>query len=335
MVGMGQSTGAKALRLEDAQALLNQVPSIAATAPTASRSLTVIYGNENWSTTATGVDNNFFSVREWSVVEGRVFSSSELRSGKAVCIIGETIRRELKIGQSIAGASVRLKNFSCEVIGVLASKGQNTMGSDQDDLVLLPLKTFWRRISGNQDVGLIWLSGRQGFDSAATTRGVTTVMRERRKISSSEQDDFLVRDMKEIAVTLTASTKVLTSLLGAVAAVSLLVGGIGIMNIMLVSVTERTREIGIRLAIGALESEVLMQFLVEAIVLSFFGGILGVSLAFLATFGLARLLMVPFVFEIGIVFIALLFSLAVGVVFGFFPARKAARLDPIEALRYE
>jgi putative ABC transport system permease protein len=209
------------------------------------------------------------------------------------------------------------------------------MGSDQDDTVLIPLRTYQRRISGNQDVRMLHISVREGVATEQAQAEIENLLRERRHISGNEEDNFSVMDMKEISRMLTSTTQVLTALLGAVAAVSLLVGGIGIMNIMLVSVTERTREIGIRLAIGALEREVLMQFLVEAVVLSSFGGLFGVVIALGASVLLSDVLHVPFVFNPGIVLLAFTFSAAVGVIFGYFPARKAARLDPIEALRHE
>jgi putative ABC transport system permease protein len=209
------------------------------------------------------------------------------------------------------------------------------MGHDQDDLVVMPLRTFQRRITGNQDVTLIQVSIRDGASTERAKADIDRLMRERRKVAPAEQDNFSVRDMKEIAAMLTGTTQVLTTLLSAVAAVSLLVGGIGIMNIMLVSVTERTREIGIRLAIGAREHEVLMQFLVEAVTLSSLGGLLGILLAIVSSMALADVLRVPFVFDGGIVLTAFLFSAAVGVIFGYFPARRAARLDPIDALRHE
>ncbi|TNF36474.1 MAG: FtsX-like permease family protein, partial [Gammaproteobacteria bacterium] len=212
---------------------------------------------------------------------------------------------------------------------------QSTFGMDQDDLILLPLRSYQRRIAGNLDVNRIQLSVMEGMDISRVQNDIERLLRERRRISDNEEDDFTIRDAREITAMLTGTTQVLTTLLSAVAAVSLLVGGIGIMNIMLVSVTERTREIGIRLAIGALEREVLLQFLVEAIVLSSFGGVIGILLALSSSLIIASLINVPFVFNTGIVMLAFLFSAMVGVVFGFFPARKAARLDPIEALRHE
>jgi len=231
--------------------------------------------------------------------------------------------------------TIRLGRISFKVIGVLTSKGQSSFGMDQDDLVLTPLRAFQRRIAGNTDVSVIYVSARDGVSTEKVKQGIERLMRERRHITAGKEDDFNVRDMQEIVSTLTGTTRVLTALLGAVAAVSLLVGGIGIMNIMLVSVTERTREIGTRLAIGALEREVLMQFLVEAVVLSSFGGLVGITLGLAAAALGASVLAVPFVFDPTIVVIAFLFSAAVGVLFGYAPARKAARLDPIEALRHE
>jgi len=230
---------------------------------------------------------------------------------------------------------IRIRNLSCGVIGVLESKGVSTFGTDQDDLILIPLRAFQRRIAGNQDIRAINVAVQSGVSTDKVQGDIERLMRERRHIAPGEEDDFSVFDMKEIASMLTGITSTLTGLLGAVAAVSLLVGGIGIMNIMLVSVTERTREIGIRLAIGALEGQVLMQFLVEAVVLSLFGGLIGIvfGLGFAAV--AAQMLKVPFVLDPAIVLVAFLFSAAVGVVFGYFPARRAARLDPIEALRHE
>ncbi len=334
-MGPGRSSAAAPFDLDDGGAIAREITSVVAVAPSASQGVTTVFGNENWSTTVTGTDNQYFKVRDWSIEAGRQFADSELRAGKAVCILGATVRKELFGGQDPLGSKIRLEKLSCQVIGLLESKGQTIMGMDQDDLVLLPLRTFQRRISGNQDISLIQVSVQQGMSTEKVQRDIEQLMRERRHISPTEDDDFSVMDMKEITKMLTGITQVLTALLGAVAAVSLLVGGIGIMNIMLVSVTERTREIGIRLAIGALEREVLMQFLVEAVVLSSFGGLFGIILALVASVGLTNVLQVPFVLNPGIVVIAFLFSAAVGVIFGYFPARKAARLDPIDALRHE
>ncbi len=334
-MGPGQQSNTPSFSLADAVAIREDVSAARAVAPSSSTSLTVIAGNRSWSSTVTGSDNSYFDVRNWELETGRLFSNSDLQGGRAVCVIGATVRRELFGAMDPIGRKVRLKTMACEVVGLLRDKGQSSMGMDQDDLVVMPLRTFQRRIAGNTDVTLIQISVLDGHSTEDTTSELERLMRERRHIRPAEEDNFTVRDMKEITNMLTGTTKVLTALLTAVAAVSLLVGGIGIMNIMLVSVTERTREIGIRLAIGALEREVLLQFLVEAVALSSLGGILGILLALGASVGLTKVLNVPFVFNGGIVLIAFCFSAAVGVVFGYFPARRAARLDPIEALRRE
>jgi len=321
--------------LEDAEAVAREISGLSAVAPSASQSAQAIYGNENWSTAVTGSNNAYLMARNWSLATGRQFTTSELQSGKAVCILGTTVRDKLFGAQDPLGASIRLGKLSCRVIGVFESKGQSGFGMDQDDFVLVPLRTFQRRVAGNQDVEAISVSVRDGVSTEKVERDIEQLMRERRRIAPGKDDDFHVRNMQELVGTMTSVTRTLTGLLSAVAAVSLLVGGIGIMNIMLVSVTERTREIGIRMAIGALEHEVLIQFLVEAVVLASFGGLVGIVLGLAAAAGGAHALKVPFVFNAGIVLIAFAFSGAVGVVFGYFPARKAARLNPIDALRHE
>jgi putative ABC transport system permease protein len=333
-MGPGQG-GASPFELADAEAIAREVPLVTGVAPLSSRGVTAIYGSQNWSTTATGTDNQFFVVRQWSVAGGREFTEGELRAGKAVCVLGATVKAKLFGGEDPLGSRLRLENLSCQVIGVLGAKGQSAMGADQDDVILMPVRALQRRITGNQNVGQIQVLVRDEASTERVQREITALMRTRRHITGGKEDDFRVNDPKELASMLAGTTQTLTALLSAVAAVSLLVGGIGIMNIMLVSVTERTQEIGIRLAIGAAEGDVLMQFLVEAVALSSFGGLTGIVVALLSSLGLARLLNVPFVLDPGIVALALLFSAVVGVVFGYFPARKAARLDPIEALRHE
>jgi putative ABC transport system permease protein len=331
----GTRSAAPNFQVEDADAIIHDVSGLAAVAPMSSGTAQAIFGNENWSTAVTGSTDAFLKIRNWSLADGRDFTGGEIRAGKNVCILGSTVRTELFGGQDPVNASIRLNKLSFQVIGVLESKGQTSFGQDQDDFVLIPLRTFQRRIAGNSDVNNIYVSAKDGVSTEKVKADIETLMRERRRIIIGGDDDFNVRDMKEIMVALTSSTRVLTALLAAVAAVSLLVGGIGIMNIMLVSVTERTREIGTRLAIGALEREVLQQFLVEAVVLSCFGGIIGIILGLGAAAVGANMLRVPFLFNLKIVVIAFFFSAAVGVIFGYFPARKAARLDPIEALRHE
>jgi putative ABC transport system permease protein len=334
-LGPGQTTGNIPFKESDADAIAREISSVAAVAPVSSQSIMAIFGNQNWTTQVSGTNNQYLKVTNRSIGSGREFSDSELRSGAAVCIIGETVRKKLFGGQGALGEKIRLQKLSCDVIGLLEGKGQSTMGMDQDDIVVIPLSTFHRRISGNQDVGLIQISVQQGTSTEKTQSDIGRLMRERRHLSTSDDDNFNVMDMKEITKMLTGTTQLLTALLGAVAAVSLLVGGIGIMNIMLVSVTERTREIGVRLAIGALENDVLTQFLVEAVVLSSLGGLIGIALATAASFVAARLMQVPYIFNPGINLLSFLFSAAIGVIFGFFPARRAARLDPIDALRHE
>ena len=322
-------------KIKDAEAIEKEIGGLEAVAPAANKASQAIYGNQNWGTTITGTTNGYFDVRDWGLASGRLFSESELKGGRAVCILGATVRKELFGGQDPLGENIRLGKIAFKVIGVLESKGMAGFGHDQDDFVLVPLRTFQRRIAGNTEVSVIFLSAKDGVSTEKIQQNIERLLRERRNIGFGKANDFNVRDMQEIVSTLTGTTRVLTALLAAVAAVSLLVGGIGIMNIMLVSVTERTREIGTRLAIGALEREVLMQFLVESVVLASFGGICGIGLGLAGAAVGAHFLGVPFVWNSGIIVLAFLFSAAVGIVFGFFPARKAARLDPIEALRYE
>lgn len=331
----GTRATADMFEVEDAEAIKREIWGVMAVAPIATQNTQAIYGNENWSTMITGSTNAYQQVRDWPLKAGRQFTESELRSGKAVCILGTTVHSELFGELSSIDASIRLEKLSCQVVGVFESKGQSSFGSDQDDFILMPLRTFQRRIAGATDVNGIYVSAQEGVSTNKVKQNIEWLMRERRRIAPGKDDDFHVNDMEQLVSMMTGTTRILTELLGAVAAVSLLVGGIGIMNIMLVSVTERTREIGIRLAIGAREREVLMQFLIEAVVLSSLGGIMGIVLAIGGSYGLSSLLQVPFVFNPSIVTIAFLFSAAVGVLFGFFPARKAAQLNPIDALRHE
>jgi putative ABC transport system permease protein len=238
------------------------------------------------------------------------------------------------VGQTGLGAQLRVKQFSCDIVGILAAKGQGGMG-DQDDAVVVPLRTLQRRVTGSRKVSMLSVSMKADADSGPLKASLRQLLRERRKLAEGDDDNFNIFDTQQLAETLSSTMGVLTSLLGAVAAVSLLVGGIGIMNIMLVSVTERTREIGLRLAVGALENEVLLQFLIEAVVLSALGGVVGILIATAASYGLSDLMGVPYVFDLSINVLALVFSAFIGVVFGYFPARRAARMDPIEALRHE
>ncbi|MDJ1008123.1 MAG: ABC transporter permease [Paracoccaceae bacterium] len=331
----GPGTTDPPFSLADNNAVERELSFVDIAAPIAASRARVVFGNENRRTDIVGTDNRYFAAADWEIERGRVFEPSEIQSGRPVCVLGETVRDSLFGNANPIGETVRIKALSCTVIGHVKSKGASTFGSDQDDFVLMPLKTFQRRIAGNPDVTMMYLSISDRIEAARAQEGLERFLRDLRRIGPREDDDFTVMDMKQIATMLTGITDVLTGLLSAVAAVSLIVGGIGIMNIMLVSVTERTREIGIRLAIGAQARQVMTQFLIEAIVLSLIGGLIGVVLGLaLAVLG-SNALNVPFTPDIGIVLLAFAFSAAVGVVFGFFPARRAARMDPIEALRRE
>ena len=332
--GMG-GAGAPAFKVADVEAIRQQVAGLNAVAPTANKTVTVVAGAENWSTSITGTTNAWFVAGNWRIASGRTFTDSEERAGKAVCVIGETVRQQLFGNQNPVGSAIRIKQFSCEIIGLLASKGQGAMGMDQDDVVVMPLRGVQRRLTASQDVRAIMVSVKDADRIPRVMEQLKQLMRERRNIGTDEVDNFSVFDTRQIAETLSGTIGTMTMLLGAVAAVSLLVGGIGIMNIMLVSVTERTREIGIRLAIGALEHEVLFQFLTEAVVLSAFGGLMGLALAAIACLTLSGVMQIPFLFNTSINLLAFGFSAAIGVLFGYMPARRAAQLDPIEALRHE
>ncbi|MEN3110704.1 ABC transporter permease [Uliginosibacterium paludis] len=335
----GQPAGwAPAFKEDDAQAILDAVHAVREVASVSQRGSTVSYMTESTFTPVIGSSPSYLEVGNWHLAEGRFFHDGEQRAGRTVCVLGDTVRKALFQGGSPLGEKIRFRGVSCEVIGVLSPKGQSAMGQDQDDMVLMPLKSWQRRVAGRrsrQDVGTLLLSVRDGLSTERVVRDVSVLMRERRGIAPNENDNFSVFDTRQISEALSSTTRVLTSLLGAVAAVSLLVGGIGIMNIMLVSVTERTREIGTRLAIGALEREVLLQFLVEAVALSSFGGLVGIALALLASFGLTTALGLPFVLDVDIMLLAFAVSAGIGVLFGYVPARRAAQLDPIEALRHE
>ena len=321
-------------KMEDVEAIRDQIAGVRAVAPQAQSSGMAVRNAANWSTTINGTTNAFFAAQQWQVTSGRTFSTLEEQAGKAVCVIGNTVRQNLFRGEDPVGERFRIRDVSCEVIGVLATRGQGGFG-DQDDIVIMPIKAVQRRFTGNRDVRMILVAVDDDYDTAAVQSSITSLLRERRNISGGKQDDFNIFDTKQISETLQGTTRILTALLGAVAAVSLLVGGIGIMNIMLVSVTERTREIGIRLAIGAVGREVLMQFLVEAVVLACLGGLIGLLLALIASILAAPRIGVPFVFDWQINMLAFVFSAAIGVIFGYFPARRAASLNPIDALRHE
>jgi len=320
----------------DVTAIRQQVAGVTAVAPLVQTSATAIRNAANWSTTVTGTTDAYLDAQDWKVVEGRAFSPAEEQAGKAVCLVGNTVKEKLyQPGEDPVGTRLRVGDVSCTVIAVMAVRGQGGFGQDQDDTVVMPIKTVQRRFTGNQDIHIIIVAADPAYDSQDIQSSIASLLRERRNITPGKVDDFMIFDTRQIANTLSGVTGVLTSIVGAVAAISLLVGGIGIMNIMLVSVTERTREIGIRLAIGAVAREVMLQFLVEAVVLSCLGGLIGLVLALFASAGLAAVFKVPFVFDPFVNLMAFLFSALIGVVFGYFPARRAASLNPIDALRHE
>ncbi len=335
--GGGGGAGVPQFKESDAEAIASQIGGVATVAPEGRTSVTVVANGRNWATSVIGSSNAWFDTGNWKLASGRLFEAEEQLAGAAVCIIGETVRREIfggSAGHTGLGELLRVRKFSCNVIGILAAKGQSGMG-DQDDTLVVPLRTLQRRVTGSLKVATLLVSMDDGSDSTRLKASLTQLLRERRKLAQGDDDNFNIFDTQQLAETLSSTTRVLTTLLGAVAAVSLLVGGIGIMNIMLVSVTERTREIGLRLAVGALESEVLLQFLIEAVVLSAMGGMVGIVIATAASYGLARLMEVPYAFDPFINLLSLAFSAGIGVLFGYFPARRAAQMDPIEALRHE
>ena len=329
------TTPAPAFTRTDSVAIRREVTGAERVAPTATRQVQIVSGNRNAQTQAVGTTPPYLEIRAYTITKGRMFSEAESQMGRPLCVLGMTVVRTLFGSSDPLGASIRVDKLSCEVIGVLGGKGQSGMGQDQDDVVLVPLRALQKRVAGNDDVNAIYVSAQNSQATTRVRQRIESLFRERRRIDSGAEDNFRVRDMQEIAQTMSATTGTLTALLGAIAAVSLVVGGIGIMNIMLVSVTERTREIGIRLAIGARAREVLLQFLIEAVVLSTLGGLIGIGLGLVGSGLATRALAVPFVLLPDILLLSFVFSALVGILFGYLPAHKAARLNPIEALRHE
>ena len=330
-----EDNSAKPFTEGDISAIKNEVQNIKAVASENNTRINIVYGNKSNSASVIGTNNDYFVIKDWEVTDGRIFDESELNSGKSSCIIGTTMVKQLFGEDNPIGTNIRLKNLSCNVIGVLKSKGASAFGSDQDEIIIVPLKMFQQKIKGDKDITSILISITSGKYIENAKTEITSLMQERRSLRVDEPDNFHIRDMEEMLSAMTSTTKMLTYLLGSIAGISLLVGGIGIMNIMLVSVTERTREIGTRLAIGAMENEVLLQFLVEAIVLSTLGGIIGIILGLSIGFVAVDVMELAFILNNQIIMISFFFSTLIGVVFGYFPARKAARLNPIDALRYE
>ena len=331
-VGYG---GVKTLTIDDMKAILREIPLIKEAAPSVNSRRQVIYGNQNWSTSVTGTTPNFFEIRNWSIQAGSVFSDEEVDLAANVCVIGTTVAKNLFLDENPVGKTMRIGNLPFRVDGVLESKGQNVIGQDQDDAIYAPYTTVQRKISGITWVQFINASAISPVASVAAVNPITSLLRERHRIRPGDDDDFFVRTQSEVANLMNQTQSVMTLLLGGIASVSLLVGGIGIMNIMLVSVTERTREIGVRMAFGATESDVQRQFLVEAVTLSMMGGAIGIFFGLVGSALISNFLSWPTLVSIKAIVTAAIFSAAVGIFFGYYPARKAARLDPIEALRYE
>ena len=325
----------RALGESDLEGLAEGLEGVKAVSAASQQTVRVVYGADNMAVQVTGADTDYFIAREWDVALGRAFTDSEVRGGANLCLLGETVRSELFGGGDPTGVAIRVGRMSCRVIGVLAAKGTSGFGQDQDNIVVMPHSTFQRRIAGNRDIEMIYVAAQDGVSTSEVMTNIEQILRDTRSIGPGQEDNFDVRDMTQIADAMTSTTTVMTGMLGALAGVSLLVGGIGIMNIMLVSVTERTREIGIRLAIGAHEKHILVQFLVEATVLSLLGGLIGIALGLLLAVLATTTLSIPFVPSLSVIALAVGFSAMIGMVFGFFPALRGAQLDPINALRHE
>ncbi len=332
---------ALSLTQADTRAIANEVPGIEVAAPTVRRGTQLVVGNLNWSATTQGTTPDYLIARDWDIDSGRNMTAEDVRASAKVVLLGQTVVDNLFLNADPIGASIRIKKVPFTVIGVLAKKGQNSFGQDQDDIAIIPISTAKKRVIGTSarsrpdSVSSIIIKVRDADDMFEAEDGINTLLRQRHNIQPGQPDDFGVRNLSELMATRAESNRVLSILLAAVASVSLLVGGIGIMNIMFVSVTERTREIGLRMAVGARPKDILWQFLVEAVTLSLIGGLIGIALGLFGAGAIARLAQWPMLVQPASLVIAFVFAGAVGIFFGYYPARKAARLDPIDALRYE
>jgi putative ABC transport system permease protein len=327
--------GAGTMVVEDAEAIAREIPGVIAVSPEVRRRRQLIANGMNWGTQVMGEGVDYLEIRDWPLADGAMFTEQDVRSAGKVCIIGKTIARELFPNENVVGANMRINDIPFKIVGVLSAKGLSVMGSDQDDVVIVPYTTMMKRISRRTSLNAILVQSESSKISARVQNDIASLLRQRHRTSGGRDDDFTIRGQEEIADAATATTRTLTILLGAIASVSLIVGGIGIMNIMLVSVTERTREIGIRMAVGAHSRDILLQFLIEAVTLSSIGGVIGIILGVSASQILSAVAHWPTLISVTAIVVAFVFSAAVGIFFGFYPARKASRLDPIDALRYE
>ena len=331
---------AQTLTEQDARAITTEIPDVAFAAPLTRSNAQVVFGNTNWATNINGVYNDYFDVREWNLAEGRFFDQGEITRFGKVAILGKTVSSQLFGEDNPVGQVVRIRGIPFEIIGLMESKGQSSQGQDQDDVIFVPLTTGRNRLFGEPRgriarVGTIMIKAQEGSDTQEVEARITELLRQRHRIQTGMENDFQVRNLTEILKTQEAASKVMSMLLAAVASVSLLVGGIGIMNIMLVSVTERTREIGLRLAVGARGRDIMMQFLVEAMTLATLGGAIGVLLGVLISWLVAYIAGWSISLNLLSIIFAVGFSAAIGIFFGYYPAKKAAKMQPIEALRYE
>jgi len=320
---------------QDAEAIEREISTVRLAAPSLRTTAQVVSANQNWSTTITGSTPDFFIIRDWTIESGSPFTQSDVSGANKVAVIGKTVAQNLFGAQDPVGESIRIRNVPFKVIGTLGPKGQSMQGQDQDDIILIPLTTLQKRIMGVTHIGTILASANSPEETAAAEEEIRLLLRQRHRILPGQEDDFRVRNMTEIASAAESSSRIMTLLLGSIASVSLIVGGIGIMNIMLVSVTERTREIGIRMAVGARGRDILLQFLMEAVVLSLTGGLLGIALGMAGSKIISTVVQWPTIVSLRAILFASLFSIAIGIFFGLYPARRAASLDPIEALRYD
>ena len=328
-------TGTNTLTVDDLQAIKREVPSVSMVTPNVNARSQLVAGNMNWNTSVTGVSEEYPEIRKWPVASGSFFSDSDVRTAARVIVIGQTLADSLYPDTDPVGQDIRVLNLPFRIVGVMQKKGQDPQGRDQDDVAFAPYTTVQKKILGRDRVQIAFVSAISQDATYTAQSQITELLRQRHKLTANEPDDFTVRNMTDVAEAANETSKTMTILLACIAGVSLLVGGIGIMNIMLVSVTERTREIGIRMAIGARSSAVRSQFLIESIVLSLTGGTVGIILGVVLSLAIPAFLGWPTLVSMMAIVGSVLFSAAVGIFFGYYPARKAASLDPIEALRYE